>query len=177
MEMKQEHVFISSERRERRRVGEGENSREAGEDGGNHGYKDGGQTQEQQDKREGKGSPAVGAVVSGWLRQLTLWGENSKVRPGLSGCINVHSTGMGGEAKMAAHSELPSFHPTAAHSLPLLRCSSQYTDPSLSLRTGCPHLSILPLSMTPPSLPPFTHVFPNIHSKRRKTGPSLYLES
>lgn len=61
--MKQVHVFISSERCERRRVGEGENSREAGDDGGNHDYKDGGQTQEQEDKQEEKGLPAVGAVV------------------------------------------------------------------------------------------------------------------
>lgn len=64
--MKQVHVLISSERRERRRVGEGEKSREAGDDGGNHGYKDGGQTQEQEDKREEKGLPAVGAVVQGF---------------------------------------------------------------------------------------------------------------
>lgn len=40
-------------REERKRVGEGEKSREAGEDGGNHGYKDGGQTEEQDDKVPG----------------------------------------------------------------------------------------------------------------------------
>lgn len=93
MEMKQAHVFISSERRERRRVGEGENSREAGDDGGNHGYKEGGQTREQEDKQEEKGLPAVGAAVSGSLQQLTFRRENSKVRPGMSSCINVHSQG------------------------------------------------------------------------------------
>lgn len=128
-------------------MGEGENSREAGDDGGNHDYKDGGQKQEREDKQEEKGSPAVGAAVPGSLQQLTLRRENSKVRPGMSSCINIHSTGMGGRAKMAAHSELPAFHPTAAHSLPLLRCSSQYTDPSLSLRTGCPPTS--PFSLCP----------------------------
>lgn len=171
MEMKRVHVFISSERRERRRVGEGENSREAGDDGGNHGYKDGGQTQEQEDKQEDKGLPAVGAAVWGWLQQLTLQRENSKVRRGRSSRINVHSTG---KRSKDGSDGAPSL---SAHSLPLLRCSSQYTDPSLSLRTSCPHLSILPLSVTPPSLPPFTHLFPNIHSDRRKTGPSLCLES
>lgn len=49
MGMKQMHLLIPSERRERKRVGEGEKSREPGEDGGNHGYKDGGQTGEQED--------------------------------------------------------------------------------------------------------------------------------
>lgn len=169
MEMKRVHVFISSERREGRRVGEGDNSREAGDDGGNHGDKDGGQTQEQEDKQEDKGLPAVGAAV--WLQQLTLRRENSRVRRGRSSRINVHSTG---KRSKDGSGGAPSL---SAHSLPLLRRSSQYPDPSLSLRTGCPHLSILPLSVTPPSLPPFTQLFPNIHSDRRKTGPSLCLES
>lgn len=61
-------------------------------------------------------------------------------------------------------SSLP-FQPSAAHSLPLLRRPSRYTDPSY---WACalpppPHLFTLPLSMTPPSLPPFTHLFPYIH--------------
>lgn len=57
--MKQAHVLVSSERRERKKVGEGEKSREAGDGGGNHGYEDGAQTEEQEGNRDYLQSRAV----------------------------------------------------------------------------------------------------------------------
>lgn len=44
MGMKQRYLIIPSNRHKRKRVGEGKKSREAGDDGGNHGYKDGSKT-------------------------------------------------------------------------------------------------------------------------------------
>lgn len=78
-------------------MGEGEKSRAAGDGGGNHGYKDGGQGEQQDDiVQEEDGLPAVDAVVQGLVCQPTPQRKSSKVclqkNPGMSSRINVHST-------------------------------------------------------------------------------------
>lgn len=87
--------------------------------------------------------------------QRTLQRKNSKVRllknPGMSSCVNVHSTGRGGEGgevKMAAHSELPSLSPDSSPQPPSsVVFQSIHRSLTLSLRTGFP----------PPLHPPFVH--------------------
>lgn len=114
--------------------------------------------------------------------QLTPQRKSSHVcllkNPGMSSCINIHSTEIrrdGGEVKMAACSELPSLSPDSSSqppSSPLFQ--SIHRSVTLRLRTGFPpplHSAFVHGS----SLPPFTHLFPNIHEDKTRTGPGVSL--